>query len=240
MLLAVGIIFNKDSETYILTAAHVVSSSFSIIIVDNTLYNQRYIIKQWKDLSILQPDTLRRTKAKILAIDTKIDVAILKTDNFIPVSKNMLIDTSVPKVASAIYMVGNIKGAAFPNSISYGRTGPYFKVLSNSSILDQSNLPIVLGCSGGGVYLQSSGKLIGIVSRGLYGDQTNFTLYVPTRIIFDWAKLNNVDFVFNNKPLQKMRLKDVEMLMITEIPRPTTSPTTKATSEEDVFKKLNK
>jgi len=91
-----------------------------------------------------------------------LDYAILR---ILKVRRKSLVDViSSAKYADVavgedIYTIGRVSGDS-PPSISRGHTAPPVSVL-----YDRAIMPVFFGNSGGGVFLKSSGELMGIVSR---------------------------------------------------------------------------
>lgn len=67
--------------------------------------------------------------------------------------------------------------------------------LIDSKIYDQVSTPSFPGSSGGGVYLKSDGRLIGLLVRGTPG---GFSLIVPVRRMAAWAKKAQIEWAMRD------------------------------------------
>ncbi len=241
-----GILFQRNNSTYVLTAAHIVAKNVTITNVDDKNLNKRYIFKRYDDVDITKTITLNgvlvkleKSRAKVITVDEFRDLALLQVyeNNF--GKTNILLSKKLPEIGSDVYMVGNVEGQNFVNSVAQGITSYYGRQDSDREIIDQANVAIISGCSGGGIYLKNTGELLGIISRAITNGssgyaQSSFTLYVPARIIDAWAKENNIDFIFDStKPIRDFKINNIVLIKTTKIP--TTIPSTKPLSDWDLF-----
>jgi S1-C subfamily serine protease len=143
--------------------------------------------------------------AEILKVDTDHDLALLRVVNpNFPVPK-ITFKKANPPLASRVLICGNMGGDRFPLSISDGTIGAYSREMSgNKFLLNQLNVSIIAGCSGGGAYEEASGELIGIVVMGAYPNETCFTYCVPSSAILAWLGANDLGFVLDENKKDDM------------------------------------
>ena len=94
----------------------------------------------------------------------------------------------------------------------YSQTGRLIPSL-NKHVFDQTTVAAFPGSSGGGVYLKSDARYVGMLVRGA-GE--TFNLIVPVRRMVDWAKKNDIMWALDakakmptNEELAKMPVEDV-------------------------------
>jgi hypothetical protein len=63
-------------------------------------------------------------------------------------------------------------------------------------VFDQTTVAAFPGSSGGGVYLKSDARYVGMIVRGA-GE--TFNLIVPIRRMVDWAKKNKIEWALDEK-----------------------------------------
>jgi S1-C subfamily serine protease len=83
------------------------------------------------------------------------------------------------------------------NSLTTGVVSQIGRVLdlgANGVIFDQTTVTAFPGSSGGGVFLKSDGRYVGMLVRGA-GEQFNLT--VPVRRLRDWAKSSKIEWAID-------------------------------------------
>lgn len=85
---------------------------------------------------------IRISKAKVLVVDEVNDIAILECYQNIDVPNNINLSRKLPKIGSPIYMIGNVRGSMYVNSLAAGITSYYGRIV-NSALLDQANIAII-------------------------------------------------------------------------------------------------
>lgn len=137
-----GVAFQYQDKVYILTAEHVAASNVKFYIVKNDILKNEYLIKRYDDIDIVK-DGMFITKAKILLVDELNDLALLECYKYFDTQNGLNVSKQLPKVGSPIYMIGNVKGGMYINSLSVGITSYYGRHLNNTGILDQGNISII-------------------------------------------------------------------------------------------------
>ena len=94
----------------------------------------------------------------------------------------------------------------------YSQTGRLIKSL-NKHVFDQTTVAAFPGSSGGGVFLKSDARYVGMLVRGA-GE--TFNLIVPVRRMVEWAEKNDIMWALDSKVklpsddvLSKMSVEDV-------------------------------
>jgi S1-C subfamily serine protease len=190
-----GVLFNRGSDAYVLTAHHVIADAPKAIKA-----KKPFLLEVRKEhygpLGIKRGMT--QSKAKLIAYDVARDIALLKVDDAIKfrTQTKFYLSKKSPKVGTKIWHVGSPHGTHMSNSLFDGiisylnrntmGMSPYPK--------DQINVQVIPGCSGGGVFLADSFECIGIVVIASHSQG----LFVPIRQIIDWAKENNIYWVFDS------------------------------------------
>jgi hypothetical protein len=121
------------------------------------------------------------------------DLALLRVRklNFVTDSVTFYLDRNIPKLGTDLWHVGSLLGQMGANSMTdgiYSQTGRLIPSL-NKYVFDQTTVAAFPGSSGGGVYLKSDGRYVGMIVRGA-GE--TFNLIVPVRRMVAWAKKNNM------------------------------------------------
>lgn len=127
-----------------------------------------------------------QVKVKILVCDHEADLAVLE------LPEGMSIDGpkwgKIARLGEPVYVVGSPYGEI--NSVTSGIVSFLGrKLLPQWKELDQTDATAWKGNSGGGVYRQSSGELVGILVAGKHPTHVYF---IPVRAMREWAKTQNL------------------------------------------------
>lgn len=216
-----GTIFTKSDNNgnlvnFVWTCAHVVSKfkakrkitnsdGENLTIIDNNDVSViKRIIEDGREIGqiILYAEVIKYSNEV-----TGYDLALLKIrkKNSFVNSAVFYLDDTIPSIGTKLYHIGSFYGMKGSESLSEGLYSQIGRVLDHNT-LDQISTPIFKGSSGGGVFLQENGKLIGIANKS-YGE--NFSVMIPTRKIIEWAKKNNLEWAINHKiPLPAQKIID--------------------------------
>jgi S1-C subfamily serine protease len=125
--------------------------------------------------------------ARLLFVDPATDLALFWVHVPAAFTHSAVFSTDPPAVGDPIFHVGNFLGENFDNSVSVG-------IVSQLNVLpslpgwfwpsvDQADITVLPGGSGGGVFSATSGEVVGIMVAGLPG----VAAYVPTRTVIEVA-----------------------------------------------------
>tara|TARA_Y100001973_G_scaffold97482_1_gene153596 strand:- start:1800 stop:2777 length:978 start_codon:yes stop_codon:yes gene_type:complete len=209
-----GVIFSrKDSKgnlvNFVWTAAHVIDNLRK---TRKTVVNgvQKTIV-EFKDPAVVKEIRQNGRTVGRLQMDAEVlkysdaddghDLALLKVRKF-----NFVTDTvtfhlekeKIPKLGTDLLHVGSLLGQMGANSMTdgiYSQHGRLIKSL-NKFVFDQTTCTAFPGSSGGGVYLKSDAKYIGMLVRGA-GE--GFNLIVPVRRMQDYCEKHNIMWALDPK-----------------------------------------
>ena len=225
-----GVIFSrkdKDGNTvnFVWTAAHVVDNlrQTRTVIVSGAP-RTAVTFKDAKVIKVIRQDG--RTVGR-LELDAEVikysdsedghDLALLRVRklNFVTDSVTFYLDKNIPKLGTDLWHVGSLLGQMGSNSMTdgiYSQTGRLIPSL-NKHVFDQTTVAAFPGSSGGGVYLKSDARYVGMLVRGA-GE--TFNLIVPVRRMVEWAEKNKIMWALDSKvkmpsteELAKMQIEDV-------------------------------
>lgn len=226
-----GTLFNRkvgdDVITYVWTAGHVVDNlrKTRMAVVNGT----PKLVVEFEDAQCVQEFKQDGRRIGEIKMEARVirysdaqegeDLALLqiRKKNFIPLElgATFYLDDSIPAIGTPLYHVGSLLGQVGANSLTTGVVSQVGRVLdlgANGVVFDQTTVTAFPGSSGGGVYLQSDGRYIGMLVRGA-GEQ--FNLIVPARRLRDWAKVAKVEWAIDpNVPvpsaedLKKLPIED--------------------------------
>mgnify|MGYP003652560843 FL=1 len=225
-----GVIFSrkdKDGNTvnFIWTAAHVIDNlrSERKVIVNGT---SRTIVT-FKDAKIVKVVRQKGRAVGQLELDAEVikysdsedghDLALLKVRklNFVDDTVKFYLDKEIPKLGTDLWHVGSLLGQMGSNSMTdgvYSQTGRLIKSL-NKHVFDQTTVAAFPGSSGGGVFLKSDARYVGMLVRGA-GE--TFNLIVPARRMIVWATKNDIMWALDpnvkmptDEALAKISIEDV-------------------------------
>lgn len=100
----------------------------------------------------------------------------------------------ITSIGTELYHCGSLLGEVGSNSLTSGIMSQHGRLIFEK-IFDQASVVSFPGSSGGGVARKSDGKYVGMVVRGA-GE--GFTLMVPVRRMYEWAKKVEVDFTMDD------------------------------------------
>lgn len=207
-----GILFTRkiDSETvtFVWTAGHVVDGLRKTRTVIDQKTGTSRIVVEFDDADIVKEFTengRRVGEVKMAASVVKYsdsesgeDLALLmvRKKNYVPdsVSVKFYLDKDIPAIGTELYHVGSLRGQVGANSLTTGVVSQHGRVLNfgaSDVIFDQTTVTAFPGSSGGGVYLKSDGRCVGMLVRGA-GEQFNFI--VPVRRLAAWAKKTHIEW----------------------------------------------
>lgn len=198
-----GVLFTrKDGEqtrTFCWTAAHV---------CDNLRKTREVIVKgdaktavEFNDAAIVSEFHQDGRRIGEMKLDARVvrysdadngeDLCVLEVRKrgFVPIETSVeWYDGELPPIGTKLLHVGSLLGQTGANSLTSGLVSQNGRVLelgANGKVFTQSTCTAFPGSSGGGVFLESDGKCVGLLVRGS-GESFNF--YVPHTRIRQWAK----------------------------------------------------
>jgi len=208
-----GVIFSRkdasgNTVNFIWTAAHV---------IDNLRSERKVIVNgapktlvEFKDAKIVKVIRQNGRAVGQLELDAEVvkysdaddghDLALLKVRklNFVDDTVKFYLEKEIPKLGTDLWHVGSLLGQMGSNSMTdgiYSQTGRLIKSL-NKHVFDQTTVAAFPGSSGGGVFLKSDNKYVGMLVRGA-GE--TFNLIVPARRMVEWATKNNIMWALDPK-----------------------------------------
>ena len=121
------------------------------------------------------------------------DLALLRVRkfNFVTDTVTFYLEDKIPPLGEDLLHVGSLLGQMGANSMTdgiYSQHGRLIKSL-NKHVFDQTTCTAFPGSSGGGVYLKSSAKYVGMLVRGA-GE--GFNLIVPVRRMQDYCENHKI------------------------------------------------
>jgi hypothetical protein len=156
------------------------------------------------------------------------DLALLRIRklNFVTDSVVFYLDKEIPPLGQDLLHVGSLLGQFGANSMTSGIMSQHGRILKNLNkhIFDQTTCTAFPGSSGGGVYLKSDAKYVGMLVRGA-GE--GFNLIVPIRRMVEYCQENKIMWALDknvpmptevelkkmpieNAPKEKEEVKDAE------------------------------
>jgi hypothetical protein len=214
-----------NTVNFVWTAAHVVDNlrQTRTVIVNGS---PRTLVT-FKDAKIIKVIRQNGRTVGRLELDAEVikysdsedghDLALLRVRklNFVHDSVVFYLDKNIPTLGTDLWHVGSLLGQMGANSMTdgiYSQTGRLIPAL-NKYVFDQTTVAAFPGSSGGGVYLKSDGRYVGMIVRGA-GE--TFNLIVPVRRMVAWAKKNDIMWALDAKAkmptddeLDKIPVEDV-------------------------------
>ena len=204
-----GVMFTRkvgdNDVTYVWTAAHVVARNRKIRPV--VINGSPKAVVEFEDAQIVQEFKQDGRRIGEIKMEARVirysdaqngeDLALLEVrkKNFVgPETTAVFYDGDIPSIGTELYHVGSLLGQFGSNSLTTGVVSQIGRVLdlgANGVIFDQTTVTAFPGSSGGGVYLKSDGRYVGMLVRGA-GEQ--FNLIVPVRRLRDWAKSAKIEW----------------------------------------------
>lgn len=217
-----GVVFSRTDKdgnvvNFVWTAAHV---------VDNLREERKVIVNgasrtlvHFKDAKIIKVVRQNGRSVGRLELDAEVvkwsnansghDLALLKIrkHNFMTGTVRFYLDKELPGLGTDLWHVGSLLGQLGSNSMTDGIYSQHGRLIPqlNKHVFDQTTVAAFPGSSGGGVFLKSDARYIGMIVRGA-GE--TFNLIVPVRRMVDWAKKNDIMWAID----PKVPLPDTETL----------------------------
>ena len=201
-----GVIFTrKDKDgnlvNLVWTAAHVIDNLRSTreVLVNGS----KKTIVEFKDPMVVKEIRQNGRTVGRLQMDAEVlkysdaddghDLALLRVRNlhFVTDTVTLYLDKKIPELGTDLLHVGSLLGQMGANSMTdgiYSQHGRLIKSL-NKYVFDQTTVTAFPGSSGGGVYLKSDARYIGMLVRGA-GE--GFNLIVPVRRMQDYCEKHKI------------------------------------------------
>jgi hypothetical protein len=209
-----GVIFTrKDSKgnlvNFVWTAAHVIDNlrSERKVLVDGVTKT----IVEFKDPIIIKEIRQNGRTIGRLQMDAEVlkyseseqghDLALLRIRklNFVTDTVTFYLEgDKIPPLGTDLLHVGSLLGQMGANSMTdgiYSQHGRLIKHL-NKHVFDQTTCTAFPGSSGGGVYLKSDARYVGMLVRGA-GE--GFNLIVPVRRMADYCEKHKIMWALDRK-----------------------------------------
>lgn len=197
-----GVVFTRKDEkgnliNLVWTAGHVVEEARSL---RRALINgSDKVIVEFKDVVIIKEIRQGGRIVGSLRMDAEVlkysnansghDLALLRIRkvNFIADSAVFFLDKEIPALGTDLLHVGSLLGQMGANSMTSGIMSQHGRVIKeiNKYEYDQTTCTAFPGSSGGGVYLKSDARFVGMLVRGA-GE--GFNLVVPIRRMVSYCK----------------------------------------------------
>jgi hypothetical protein len=218
-----GVIFTrKDSEgnkvNFVWTAGHV---------IDNLRKTRKTVVNgtpktivEFKDPMVVKEIRQNGRTVGRLQMDAEVlkysdakdghDLALLRVRklNFVTDTVTFYLNGEIPKLGEDLLHVGSLLGQMGANSMTDGIYSQHGRILKslNKHIFDQTTVTAFPGSSGGGVYLKSDARYIGMLVRGA-GE--GFNLIVPVRRMVDYCEKHKMMWALD----PKVKMPDEDELM---------------------------
>lgn len=176
---------SKAGEYLILTAAHVIFEAGGPVTVSQSILRDGKKIGEFTTLA----DVLVASHPW-----RSYDIAVLKPrDAIFTNAVAFYTGKTVPAIGTPIIHCGSLHGAWLERSITFGHIAALYRYRSDDQRypLDFSTCAALPGSSGGGVFLASTGELIGFVDEWEGVDNVNF--FVPIRSILQFFRESALD-----------------------------------------------
>lgn len=208
-----GVIFTrKDTEgnlvNFVWTAGHVIDNLRK---TRSTVVDGRpKTIVEFKDPMVVKEIRQGGRTVGRLQMDAEVlkysdatnghDLALLRVRkfNFVTDTVTFYLDKEIPKLGEDLLHVGSLLGQMGANSMTDGIYSQHGRILKslNKHIFDQTTVTAFPGSSGGGVYLKSDARYIGMLVRGA-GE--GFNLIVPVRRMQDYCEKHKMMWALDPK-----------------------------------------
>jgi len=216
-----GVIKTVKDTNYVWTCGHVVQHLRSTRTVIDSKSGSTKTIVEFADAKIVKELIEDGRAVGKLEMDAEVlrysdaengeDLSLLRVrkKNFIKTSVNFYLDSKIPPVGSKLLHVGSLLGQMGSNSLTSGVMSQHGRVYA-TKVYDQSTCAAFPGSSGGGVYLESDAKYVGMIVRGA-GE--TFNLMVPVRRMELWAKHVKIGFTMDDSAVpteEELRKSPIE------------------------------
>jgi hypothetical protein len=162
------------------------------------------------------------------------DLALLRVRkfNFVADTVTFYLDKEIPKLGEDLLHVGSLLGQMGANSMTDGIYSQHGRILKslNKYVFDQTTCTAFPGSSGGGVYLKSDARYVGMLVRGA-GE--GFNLIVPVRRMQGYCEKHKIMWALDPKIAMPTE-EDLKKMPIEHSPK----EKKEETSEEKAAKKL--
>jgi hypothetical protein len=239
-----GVIFSrKDSKgnlvNFVWTAGHV---------VDNLRKTRKTVINgtsktiiEFKDPMVVKEIRQNGRTVGRLQMDAEVlkysdatdghDLALLRVRklNFVTDTVAFHLDKKIPPLGEELLHVGSLLGQQGANSMTdgiYSQHGRLIKHL-NKHVFDQTTCTAFPGSSGGGVYLKSDARYVGMLVRGA-GE--GFNLIVPVRRMQEYCEKHKIMWALNPEVAMPSE-EELKKHPIEHEPKAKKTETTKATEK---------
>lgn len=209
-----GVVFKNGEDTFVWTDAHVVAGAQEVFISVDLLTGVPKIYVTYKDVFVVQEMYEQGRKvgetrhiAKIIRYSQTHDIALLQIykKNAFASSVEFISNNEIPNIGDKLWHVGSMTGPKGANSLSEGifsKAGRLRKYFVSDELVgiiyDQCSLSAHRGSSGGGVFRQSDGKCIGIVTEFLGKDTYGEFCITPARRLREFAKYASCEWAMNH------------------------------------------
>lgn len=201
-----GVITNIKGVNYVWTAGHVVSHLRKTREVVDPMSGSKKLVVEFDPVQVVKDLVEGGRKVGHTEFSAEVlkyseadnggqDLALLRVHkkNLSPHTVKFYLDKEIPKLGTELYHVGSLLGHGGSHSMT---SGIYSQIgrLHENQVFDQTSCTAFPGSSGGGVFLKSDGRYVGMVVRGA-GE--TFNLVVPVRRMSDWATKMGVLWTLN-------------------------------------------
>jgi len=227
-----GVVFTREdskgnSVNFVWTAAHVIDNLRSTrkVLVDG----MPKTLVEFKDPMVIKEIRQEGRTVGRLQMDAEVlkysdaddghDLALLRIRkyNFVKDTVTFYLDEEIPELGSDLLHVGSLLGQMGANSMTdgiYSQHGRLIKSL-NKYIFDQTTVTAFPGSSGGGVYLKTDARYIGMLVRGA-GE--GFNLVVPVRRMQDYCEKHKMMWALDPK-VKMPKEDDLKKMPIEHAPK---------------------
>lgn len=208
-----GVLFTRKAtdgtvQNFVWTAAHVVVGNRTVRDIVAADGSTRTVV-EFTDVHVVQE--LHQNSRRVGRVDmdaevikfsdseTGEDLALLhiRKSGFSTATVHFYIEKNPPELGSELYHVGSLLGAMGANSLTTGIISQQGRVIKGK-LYDQTTVTAMPGSSGGGVFLKTDGRYIGMLVRGA---SDTFNLIVPSRRIEEFVKRTKIEWAFDpSKP----------------------------------------
>lgn len=180
----------KDGTAWVWTAAHVVEGLRKTRQVIDPKTGATKTVVEFDDATVVKLLIENDRTVGRIELDAEFirysdashgeDLALLRIrkKHFVDASVNFYLEREPPARGSELYHCGSLLGEVGANSLTQGIISQHGRLIEGK-VYDQVSTPSFPGSSGGGVYLKSDGRLVGLLVRGTPG---GFSLIVPMRM----------------------------------------------------------
>lgn len=199
-----GVVITRNGITYVITAGHVVKDDRGEVNRYDE-FGRKSTEIMFRDVFVVQEvmengDVKGRitTGAEVIRYEPPdgLDIAVLrlKGKQFAGTNAKFYLEDKTPLPGTPIIHCGSMRGEFGINTFSTGIVAQTGHQVYGKQ-LDRSTCTLYPGSSGGGIFLQD-GRCIGIATMTT-GENLNH--FVPIRRIMNWAKIQGLAFLFDER-----------------------------------------